>query len=416
MVSIASVVDHPEFLQWTIIVAATVLGLALLAYELQNKRVETSEECNVKLKIEALYHYPVKGLGGCKIDVGKIGRQGFEDDRSFCLQKIHRDPDTKEIKLWETMYSGFHLQMILFTQKIESGKDGKKWLTVTRVGPENPRRDDLEYTGSEHQIRFSLTPDVRGMAKLHLDLHGSATDAYDMGEDISAFFAKYLGFETRLAYIGNNARVVLGSGAPNGPLAIAKRFPYTAPLHRLLPSSLSPQTETITFQDIGQYLVVTKESNDEITSRLDEGVQMDITKFRPNIIVSGSPAPYDEDYWAQIVFPDNIKMEFGGTCWRCQAITVDYNTGKKAEGDEGMVWKKLAKDRRVDKGWKYGPVFGKYSYTSLKDVGKEIRAGDEIVLTRRNKERPVFGESSCSVESIVENLLTYTQIGHFPKL
>lgn len=54
MFSIASVVGHPEFLQWTIIVAATVLGLALLAYDLQNKKVETSEKCNVKLKIEAV--------------------------------------------------------------------------------------------------------------------------------------------------------------------------------------------------------------------------------------------------------------------------------------------------------------------------------------------------------------------------
>ncbi|CAO2657781.1 Nn.00g039070.m01.CDS01 [Neocucurbitaria sp. VM-36] len=387
---ISSVVDHPEFVQWTIILAATILGLGLLAYDYRSKKVELWEKCNVKLKIEALYHYPIKGLGGCKINAGKIGQQGFEDDRSFCLQKIHRDPNTNEIKQWETMYSGFHLHMTLFKQKIEVDKDGRKYITVTRVGPENPTPDQLEYTGTEFQIRFPLRPDTSGLEKLHLDLHGSATDAYDMGKEVSAFFTKWFGFETHLAYIGNNSRVVLGSGAPNSPLALAKRSPFTAPLRRLLPSFLVPKTETITFQDIGQYLVVTKESNDEVSSRLDEGVQMDITKFRPNIIISGSPAAYDEDYWSQIVLPGNIKMEFGGTCWRCQAITVDYSTGKKAEGDEGMVWKKLAKDRRVDKGWKYGPVFGKYSYTSLKDAGKEIRAGDEVVLTRRNKERPIF--------------------------
>ena len=86
-------------------------------------------------------------------------------------------------------------------------------------------------------------------------------------------------------------------------------------------------------------------------------------------------------------------MEFGSTCWRCQAITVDYNTGKKAEGDEGLVWKKLAADRRLDKGFKYSPVFGKYSYTAKKDWGKEIRAGDEILLTKRVKDRPQFGKS-----------------------
>ncbi|KAF2856471.1 hypothetical protein T440DRAFT_437160 [Plenodomus tracheiphilus IPT5] len=385
-----SVLNHPDFLRWTAIVAAIALGVGLLAYDAKKRTIETTEEVNVKLKIEALYHYPIKGLGGCKIDVGTIGKQGFEDDRSFCLEKIHRDPETKEITVWETMYSGFHLQMVLFKQKVEVGKDGNKYITVTRVGPENPHPEKLEYTGSEHQIQFPLRPEVKGLEKVHLDLHGSATDAYDMGDKISAFFTKYLEFETHLVYIGNHSRVVLGSGAPNGALAVAKRSPYIAPLRRFLPSSLAPPVETITFQDIGQYLVVTKESNDEVSSRLEDGVEMDITKFRPNIVVSGAPAAYDEDYWQQVVLPGGIKMEFGGTCWRCQAITVDYKTGKKGEDDAGMVWKKLAKDRRVDKGWKYGPVFGKYSYTSLKDVGKQIRAGDEVVLTRRNKERPVF--------------------------
>jgi uncharacterized protein YcbX len=119
---------------------------------------------------------------------------------------------------------------------------------------------------------------------------------------------------------------------------------------------------------------------------------MDIHKFRPNIIVSGSPAAYDEDFWAQLVFPGNLKMDFGGTCWRCQAITNDLKTGKKAEGVEGEVWKRLNKDRRVDKGWKYGPVFGKYSFTSLKDVGRTIQVGDRAILTKRVKERPIFGE------------------------
>jgi uncharacterized protein YcbX len=291
------------------------------------------------------------------------------------------------------MYSGFHLQMVLFKQTLEEGKDGKT-IIVTRVGPENPHPEKLEWTGSEHQFRIPLRPDVKDLEKVHLNLHGSATDAYDMGEKVAKWFSKYMGFETRMVYIGTHSRVVLGSGAPNGTMAQAKRSLYAAPLRKLLPSSLMPQPETITFQDIGQYLVVTRESNDEVSSRLD-GKDMDITKFRPNIIVSGSPKPYDEDYWAQVVLPGDIRMEFGGTCWRCQAITVDYKTGKKAEGDEGLVWKKLSADRRVDKGWKYGPVFGKYSYTAKKDYGKEIRAGDEVVLTKRVKERPIFGESGA---------------------
>jgi uncharacterized protein YcbX len=289
------------------------------------------------------------------------------------------------------MYSGFHLQMILFKQTLEEGRDGKA-IIVTRVGPENPNPKQLEWTGSEHQIRIPLRPDVQSLSQIHLDLHGSATDAYDMGPEISTWFSKYMDFETHLVYIGTHSRVVLGSGAPNGTMAQAKCSPYTAPLRKFLPSILTPQPETITFQDIGQYLVVTRESNAEVSSRLDGNTDMDISKFRANIIVSGSPAPYDEDFWSRIVFPGDVQMDFGGTCWRCQAITVDYETGKKAEGEQGLVWKKLAKDRRVDKGWKYGPVFGKYSYTARKDYGKVVREGDIGILTKRVKERPVFGK------------------------
>lgn len=298
------------------------------------------------------------------------------------------------MKQYETMYSGFNLQMVLFKQIVEDGPDGKV-LTVTRVGDENPNPEQLSWTGSDYQIQVPLRPDVKGLKKLHLDLHGSSTDTYDMGDTISAWLTKYMGFETRLVYIGQHSRLVLGSGAPNGDLAYAKRSPLTAPIRRVLPSVLKVPTERITFQDIGQYLVVTKESNDEVSSRLADGISMDITKFRPNIVVSGAPAAYDEDYWAEMVFPGGVKMKFGSTCWRCQAITVDYKTGKKAEDDSGAVWKKLAKDRRVDKGWKYGPVFGKYSYTALGDKGKAIRVGDTVKLTKRNRDRPVFGKSYC---------------------
>lgn len=364
--------------------------------------------------LHKLWHYPIKGLGGIRIKSGKIGPQGFEDDRTFCLQKIHRDPETKEVTSWETMYSGFHLQMVLFKQTLEEGEGGKI-IIVTCVGPENPDPKQLGWTGSEHQIRIPLRPEVKNLGKVHLNLHGSATDAYDMGDEVSTWFSKYMGFETRMVYIGANSRVVLGSGAPNGTMAQAKRSPYTVALRKLLSSSLLPQPETITFQDIGQYLVVTKESNDEVSSRLEDGKEMDITKFRPNIIVSGSPAPYDEDYWAQVVLPGDIKMEFGSTCWRCQAITVDYKTGKKAEGDEGLVWKKLSSDRRVDKGWKYGPVFGKYSYTAKKDYGKEVRAGDEILLTKRVKERPVFGESNACC-TLYELTRLFLQIGRLRRV
>ena len=123
---------------------------------------------------------------------------------------------------------------------------------------------------------------------------------------------------------------------------------------------------------------------------------MDVTKFRPNIVVSGSPAPFDEEYWAELRFPGGAQMALTGNCLRCQSITVDYETGKPAADVSGQAWKKLSKDRRVDKGCTFMPVFGRYGYSPAPNIGREICVGDEAVLTRRNRDRTVFGElSTC---------------------
>ncbi|KXS95644.1 hypothetical protein AC579_10570 [Pseudocercospora musae] len=97
-------------------------------------------------------------------------------------------------------------------------------ITVTRLGPENRHPEQLSFTGkSEHQIQLPLRPDVNKLKKTCVDMHGSACDVYDMGD-------QDLGFESKLFYIGDNGRVVLGSGAPNGEMGILKRSPLTAPI------------------------------------------------------------------------------------------------------------------------------------------------------------------------------------------
>ena len=76
----------------------------------------TLSSANAALK---LWHYPVKGLGGCRLDQATIGPQGFEDDRTFCLEKIHRDSETGEITVWETMYVVLNLMIPHGTFKLE---------------------------------------------------------------------------------------------------------------------------------------------------------------------------------------------------------------------------------------------------------------------------------------------------------
>lgn len=300
------------------------------------------------------------------------------------------------------MFSGFHLRMVLFSTRLEESADGKgRDIVITWTGPENSDAGPK----SKKEIRFPLRPQSDALKKVHVDLYGATTDAFDMGDSVSAFFSSYLGFEARLIHLGQNSRPVLGSGAPHSEQAVRRSLPPVAyAIYRfIIPSFLKPKSERISFADMGQYLVVTAESNAEVGRRLREtdpsagDVQMDVTKFRPNIVVSGSPAPFDEDYWAELRFPGATQMALTGNCLRCQSITVDYETGKPGADVRGQAWKKLSKDRRVDKGCTYMPVFGRYGYSPASNIGKEIRVGDEAVLTRRNRDRTVFGELSTCV-------------------
>lgn len=306
--------------------------------------------------------------------------------------------------MYESLHSGLNLELALFSTFVEdNGKE--RHIVITWTGPENvdvqPGQQVPWQGKNEFQVRIPFHPGVEGLNTVHIDMHGSSTAAFDMGDEIAAWFTKYLGFETRMAYLGNNSRPVLGSGAPNSNLAVRKRLPSALySLRQLLPPILRPKAERISFCDIAQFLVVTAESNAELTRRLredpsaDPSVKMDVTKFRPNIVLSGSPSAFDEDYWAELAFQNrcgNIRMAVTLNCWRCQSIVVDYNTGKPATDASGLAWKKLSRDRRVDKGWKYNPVFGRYGFCAASETGKEIRVGDEVLVTRRAQEVSVFG-------------------------
>lgn len=192
--------------------------------------------------------------------------------------------------------------------------------------------------------------------------------------------------------------------------------------------------EGITFADMAPYLVVTEESLHDVSARLAEGVEMDVTKFRPNIVLSGSAEPWEEDFWGglKIIAKDDHDGEFcndddGGdndedeseqsndriielaltsNCARCQSINVDYETGKYGTGETGSVLKQLMRDRRVEKGMKYSPVFGRYAFlvppapltTYSQLPGRvarrgKISVGDKVFVSKRNESRTVIGKT-----------------------
>lgn len=296
-------------------------------------------------------------------------------------------------------------------------------------------------------------------------MHRSPVVGYDMGEPYNSWFSAWLGYAVVLAYIGGERRAVLGSFAPSttgstggvgnfrgngyyyhwlrlglvflggllslGYLAGSRTGPLALLLALVIPAAAaatgthwtrkrnpSQKKETLTFSDCAPYLLISTTSVADVSARLPDDEEMDLTKFRPNIVVSGAERPFEEDYWGELAispsgtWTEKSKEERKGfrliltaNCVRCQSLNVDYATGRFGAGPAGAVLKKLMRDRRVDRGARYSPVFGRYGFLGEDGgAGREICVGDEVVVGRVDAERSVYGMSKpfCPAMSMTQ--------------
>lgn len=286
----------------------------------------------------------------------------------------------------------YYPELALFVQNINASN---ATFTVTYDPPD----------GTSRSFEIQLEPEVAHLKEMDVRLHQSPTKAYEMPERVNAWFSVCFGFQVMLAYLGPNRRPVLGNLSPNtaqngGTANKSWLSSITASIPSLI-GSKDVEEEGISFADVAAYLVVTEESLRDVDSRLRDGPTVDVTKFRPNIVLSGAGEAYEEDYWGGITINPNKKGEdskvteivLTQNCGRCVSINVDYSTGKSGTG-EANVLKKLMKDRRVDKGNKYSPIFGRYGFLKGAAIGHVIAVGDEVTVSKTNRERTIFGKSS----------------------
>ncbi|KAK4692839.1 hypothetical protein P7C71_g4448, partial [Lecanoromycetidae sp. Uapishka_2] len=348
------------------------------------------------MKVTQLYTYPIKSLRSVPLTTAALTPNGFPHDRRFMLLKVHRDvakavPRSKSHLNGnlENMTVTYYHELALFLQSMDE-KAGT--FTVTYSPPQGQRKS----------LEIQLEPEVVGLEVLNVVLHQSPAKAFKMEPRVNAWFSECLGYEVILAYLGPNRRPVLGNLSPNAVEdTSAASKSWMSSITSSLPSMAGGKNQTsgITFADLAAYLVVTEESLQDVSSRLEDGTKMDMTKFRPNIVLSGSKKAYDEDYWAGISITSKSRREnttnaieivLTQNCARCVSINVDYSTGKAGTGEAGKVLKKLMKDRRVDKGNKYSPIFGRYGFSNSADAGRIIAVGNDAEVSKVNQEMTTF--------------------------
>lgn len=277
--------------------------------------------------------------------------------------------------------------MCLFTTSIifpSEADSGRIIVEHHAPGSEKPKR-----------LEVPLLPDVEklGLEEVKINMHYSPTVGYNMGKQYNDWFSECFGYEATLAYIGKNRREILGNMPPSKALE-GKKPQAKSWVSTIIGSATTPGIdEGIAFSDCAPYLVVNEKSWENAQKRLPEGEELDISKFRPNIIVSGTDEEFEEDFWAELEIGQGLKLVLTQNCARCNSLNVDYTTGKVGTGESGKILKKLQSDRRVDPGAKYSPIFGRYGFLDTIDGETRISVGDEVRVSKRNEERTRFGKS-----------------------
>ncbi|MCJ1354010.1 MAG: hypothetical protein MMC33_003997 [Icmadophila ericetorum] len=416
-------------------------------------------------QILQLYTYPIKSMRGVPLAFTELTSHGFPYDRRFMIRKILSKEDsssTPGTPGFRNMTITFFPGMALFTQELVPSPADAESVKVTYMPPASKSAGNKIVDGEgarsseKRSIEIPLQPDVLKLDKIDAILHSSPTTAYAMPAEINAWFSSCLGYEVQLLYLGPHYRSVLGNLAPSAansqsrpqPKHSASQSPsWLSSMSDYLPVSLTSiisstandenanamngqevEKPELTFADVAPYLVVTEESLASVSDRLPPGEIMDITKFRPNIVVAGAEGAWDEDFWGEVKIKltegraskdeteaerggrgegdrETVKMILTANCARCMSLNIDYSTGDYGEGESGKVLKKLMADRRVDPGSKWSPIFGRYGFLegdgtvgkvggsntrSEKDGNVSVRVGDEVVVGKRNSERTVF--------------------------
>ena len=326
-----------------------------------------------------IYVYPIKALRPISLRKAQLTPQGVQHDRRFMICRID---DAEPSKLTKVQIDKNH-DCGLFKQEIKGDS-----IHVSYMTPKEPVVPAHPYQRAVLQV--PLDPATSDLEPADVDLHLSMVTAFRMGGYYDAWFSACFGFNATLVYIGSGRRPVLGTYAPP-PAGAAPQRGWLSTVAGYVAGGVpqaSREKPWINFSDLAPFLVASNKSLDNVQARLTSS-SVDMTAFRPNIVVDGE-SEFDEDFWAELSTHGEPFLTLTKMCGRCNSLNVDYSTGKVADGERGTLLKKLMSDRRVDKGAQFAPVFGKYAFLSEGRANMVLSVGDEVVVTKRAEDRPVF--------------------------
>ncbi|MCA6078046.1 MOSC domain-containing protein [Fulvivirga sedimenti] len=267
-------------------------------------------------RLAQIWYYPVKSLPGIRVKSALAGLRGLEGDRRFMLC----DQDNRFISVRQ--------RKELYRFNVAISHD---MLVISHPDEPTP-------------CRLNLNP-VHG-EELQVTVWDDVVSAIEPDKMVSQWFSNLLGEEIKLVYMPADSERIIGKRWHTG-------------------------RDLVSFADGYAYLVTGKSSLDDVSEKT--GLQPDPRRFRPNLVIDGTPE-YEEFFWKEIIV-GGVKFSALKPCERCVVTTIDPDSG--IAGKEPL---QMLAGRKIDG----KVVFGQHASVQSDGI---IHEGDAVQILLR-KESP----------------------------
>lgn len=218
-----------------------------------------------------IYIYPIKSLGGIRLDQCLIEQKGLQYDRQWML-----------IDQSGTFVSQRKHHLLSLLQVEINGSE----LTVAhKLKPE---------------LSITFDKDCETGELIQVTVWDDQCNGMEVSKTVNDWFSSLLGMNVRLVKMLNEEE-------------------------RFVDPRYAHEKEVVRFSDGYPCLIIGQAALDQLNQKLDQTILMD--RFRPNFVFSGG-RPHEEDTFSTFEI-GGVAFSAVKPCARCVLITVDQQTGKK---------------------------------------------------------------------------------------
>lgn len=235
--------------------------------------------------LKDIFIYPIKSLGGIRLESALLEERGFQYDRRWML--------VNENGLFCSQRT--HPQMALLQVQMEAN-------------------GLLVHSKSEPNQSIHIPFETKNEEEIMVEIWEDQVIAQLVDPEIDDWFSRQLKTKCRLVVMNNKA-------------------------NRRLKPKYAVHSEEVSFADGMPYLLIGQCSLDDLNDKLEIPVPMD--RFRPNLVFSGRE-PFLEDQWDAVKIGEAV-FKITKPCARCVMTTINQDSGLKNQ----EPLKTLAKYRAV---------------------------------------------------------------------